>query len=411
MGIDPTRTRPAPFPINADAIPMKPESFLFLFALLVSSLFPAEGWAAGPASGEDVDRLYAEASSLPMIFPADHWVTVRPETVGVDPDGLESALSTWRDQLGEDGLDEVVMIRRGHLFHRGPEATVRHNIWSATKSFTSTVLGLLIDDGAVTLETRAATIEPLLAADYPDVTLRQFTTMTSGYNAIGLNRWGSDSEDWSSSPFVPGPPLFPPGTAFAYWDEAQMMFARVLTRAANRDLFEILQERILEPIGVTEIEWWYEERLDGIPLRNGCTGIELNALDLARFGHLFLNRGKWADMELISSEWIESATRPQVPIDLPLADTDRKNADGRGVYGFNWLTNTAEPSAVRRMPDMPLGAYYAAGLNHNICLVIPEWDMVIVRTGTDRNPSIGTPGALNEMIRALTPAVSPLSAP
>jgi hypothetical protein len=122
--------------------------------------------------------------------------------------------------------------------------------WPATKSFTSTGLGLLIADGAVSLETKAAELEPTLRELYPDVTLRHFTTMTSGYSAPGRSRWGENSDDWSATPFVPGSPLFAPGTQFAYWDEAQMMLGRVLTCAAKRDLLELLRERVFDPIGL-----------------------------------------------------------------------------------------------------------------------------------------------------------------
>ena len=65
----------------------------------------------------------------------------------------------------------------------GPGIDKVHGVWSATKSFTSTVLGLLIDDGKATLDTPAKDYVPAMAAAYPGVTLQHFTTMTSGYRA------------------------------------------------------------------------------------------------------------------------------------------------------------------------------------------------------------------------------------
>src|SRR5205807_4710072 len=123
----------------------------------------------------------------------------------------------------------------------------------------------------------------------PDVTLRHFASMTSGYDAIG--------GDQSATPFVPGKPLFPPGTAFAYWDAAMNEFALGLTRAANEPLASLLKRRIMDPIGATN--WlWGDWGFDGGLRVNGgagnqTRGIYITASDLARFGLLFLSRGNW----------------------------------------------------------------------------------------------------------------------
>jgi CubicO group peptidase (beta-lactamase class C family) len=196
-----------------------------------------------------VARRLPETGPATMLFPADEWLDASPEEVGVDPNGLHHALNYWRMHSGTNGVEEVVMVRRGVVFYRGAEAGRAHNVWSVTKSFTSTALGLLVADAAVSLETRAMDLEPVLRELYPDVTLRDFTTMTSGYDAAGRSRWGAASQDWSPTPYTAGPPLFAPGTKFAYWDEAQMMFGRLLTRAAKRDLLEFLGERVFSQIG------------------------------------------------------------------------------------------------------------------------------------------------------------------
>jgi len=77
----------------------------------------------------------------------------------------------------------VFIVRNGWAIWQGPECDRDFPIFSATKSFTSTMLGLLIDDGRVTLDTFAQKFEPVLAEQYPNVTLRHFATMTSGYDS------------------------------------------------------------------------------------------------------------------------------------------------------------------------------------------------------------------------------------
>lgn len=374
---------------------------------------PGLAWTGFPPTDTSRDwlaliRRLPQTSPSTMMFPADAWLECAPEEVGVHPNGLHHALNYWRMHTGTNGVDEVVLVRRGVMFHRGSAVENAHNVWSVTKSFASTALGLLVADGVVSLDTRAWELEPVLEALYPDVTLRDFTTMTSGYNAIGRSRWGADSEDWSATPYRPAPSFFPPGTQYAYWDEAQMMFGRTLTRAANRDLLELLRERVFDPIGLRLAGWTTEGEINGVTIRNGCTGLEIDALNLARFGHLFLNEGRWGDRQILPAEWIHQATRPQVSPQLRVADTDRRGANGSGVYGFNWWVNGLRADGSRWLPDAPPGTYVAMGLNHNLCVVIPEWEMVIVRMGVDGNPPEGSATVLNAFLRRLGMAVWPL---
>ncbi|HAV61635.1 MAG TPA: hypothetical protein DCY13_04630, partial [Verrucomicrobiales bacterium] len=373
---------------------------------------PGLAWTGEPPSETDRDWL-ALVRRIPetapkMAFPGQDWQTADPLDLGVDPAGMRHAINRWRMDTGTNGTDQIVITRRGVVIHQGDNATREHNIWSATKSFTSTALGLLVQDGVVSLDTKAADIAPELREHYPTATLRHFITMTSGYSAPGRSRWGSDSEDWSPTPYVPGTPLFAPGTQYAYWDEAQMTFGRLLAIASRRDLLELLRERIFQPIGLREKAWHPEGEHNGLPLRNGCTGLEMNALELARFGHLFLNEGNWNGRQLIAADWVRQATRPQVSANTPIAKTDRQSTDGAGVYGFNWWCNGVRANGERLMPDAPPRAYFAAGLNHNICLVIPGWEMVITRMGTDGNPPDGHAATLNRFLRRLGMAVYPL---
>ena len=124
------------------------------------------------------------------------------------------------------------------------------------------------------------------------------------------------------------------------------------------------------------------------------------ALDQARFGLLFLNDGTWEDQQILPESWSAVATVNQVPKGLDLAATDRNDLDGRGTYGYNWwVINKAEGAS-------PVDAYYTSGLNHNVCLVVPEWDMVIVRMGMDGNPEYGKHLLYSELLQRLAPGIA-----
>ena len=334
--------------------------------------------------------------------PGPTWSHASPAATGLDPAKFQQALTVLQDYSGDDGLDETFIVRHGQVIFAGPQIGRRHNIYSCTKSLTSTVLGLLIADGQCTMDSRAVVWEPLLAEHYPDVTLRHFATMTSGYSAAGDSRWNETSEDWGWTPYAPIEPYFAPGKAYAYWDEAMMMFGRVLTKIAGEDLHTYLDRKVFSRIGIGEWDWWHDTELtDGTPLRNGCTGIEINAEQLARIGLLFLNDGTWNGEQILPRGWVDQATSVQVPPDLPIGPTDRNNVLGNGRYGFNWwVRGDAED-----MPDTPAGTYYMSGLHNNMCFVIPAWDMVIVRRGEDGNPPEGKRFVYNAFFRELAKAI------
>jgi CubicO group peptidase (beta-lactamase class C family) len=333
----------------------------------------------------------AIAASLKMTFPDQHWKVIKPEAQGIDSTKLNTAVSYLKDNSGSDGVKELVIIRNGYMIWKGTDIDKMHGVWSLTKSFTSTVLGLLIDDEKATLDTLAKDYVPSMAEVYPAITLRHFTTMTSGYYAVGDKTSGSYKHGPSRTPFKPAPtPLFkPPGSRYAYWDSAMNQFANVLTRIADEPIEELFKKRIADPIGMDRAKWDWGDfgKIDGIVVNGGSGNnnkhIFISARELARFGHLFLNRGKWKNKQLISASWIDIATKSHVPASTPLETLS--GADGRGAYGFNWWVNGIKPNGKRNWPGAPLGTYAASGYNNNDMFVIPEWNMVIVRLGLDQN--------------------------
>jgi len=324
-----------------------------------------------------------------MAFPGKEWEEATPRSQELDGEKLAGAVAYLKANSGRDGVNELVIIRNGRLIWKGDNIDKVHGVWSCTKSFTSTALGLLIDDGKCTLDTKAKDYVPELADKYAEITLRHLTTMTSGYRAAGDEPKGKYSHGPSSTPFVPGlEPLFAPGEKYAYWDSAMNLFGLVLTRIAGEPLEELFRRRIADPIGMNPKAWdWGDFSNDRGVVVNGGSGnsnkhMFISAREMARFGHLYLNRGKWNGSQLIRPEWIAAATATQVPATLPWGHPP-SNIDGRGVYGFNWWTNGLKADGHRHLPGAPEGTFAAWGHNNNLLFVIPEWNIVVVRLGLD----------------------------
>ena len=368
-------------------------SYLILLYFAVGPL-PHASFTCGPAPA-----VPAEATHV-GVYPAEEWAYATPAELGMNAAGLDSALAFLATHCKEDGLEEVMVIRHGRVAWAGDSIDKVHDIWSCTKSFTATAAGLMVEEGLIGLDQAAATHEPLLREHYPGVTYRHFLTMTSGYDAVGDSRWNEPSQDWSWTPYDPAPPLFAPGTAYAYWDEAMIMAGRALTQAAGVSLNDYLDERLFSKIGIAKREWWGEGSVgDSTKVNFGGTGLRMSAQEQARFGLLHLNHGRWRNQQLVPEDWVRAATTNQVPPTLALGDTDRASTDGRGTYGYNWWVIPAGD-------DHPAAAY-TSGLNHNVCMIVPEWDMVVVRMGVDGNPEAGKQYVYTELVRRLSGVFEP----
>lgn len=112
----------------------------------------------------------AVAAQQVTVFPEADWEERTPESQGLDAGKLQAAVEYLKANVPHDGTNELVIIRHGFLIWKGPHIDRVHETWSVTKSFTSTVLGLLVDDGRIMLGTKVQDVLPSLAVTYPDVT-------------------------------------------------------------------------------------------------------------------------------------------------------------------------------------------------------------------------------------------------
>ena len=261
-------------------------------------------------------------------------------------------------------------------------ATEVHGIWSCTKSFTSTVLGLLVDDKKCSLDTKAATIVPELKTLYPDVTLRHFTTMTSGYRAEG-----DDKPKSHLSPWAEHHPVRPDGTALQAWGEVCLLGlgdepvrARAHTRSrANRSM-RSSSAGSWTPIHADSKNWKWGERKGpaGVKIKvnsgSGNAGghVQISARELARFGHLVLNEGIWDGKQLVSKEWIGQASTVQVPADVPDGFPEKQHSRLRllrlQLVGQRRQARRQTQVAGRDRPNLSR----RLGHNNNLLLIVPE---------------------------------------
>jgi CubicO group peptidase (beta-lactamase class C family) len=376
---------------NAAVVPL-----LLLGAVIVPVHAPTAG-SAEPARSQSV-----------ATFPNEQWCEASPESQGVDAAKLRVAVAYMDGHFGSDGAQELVIVRNGRLIWKGPNVDAYHDVWSCTKTFTSTVLGLLIADGKCGLDDFAVTYLLRLDDEYPlyaRIKLRHLASMSSGYKGQLVDvrpeqPWGDPMAYLN-----PTAPLFEPGAQVQYHDHQVFLLGAILTRLAGEPLQVLFKRRIADPIGLSRWDWGVSGTVDGIELNNAAgtpsnvPGIRITARQMARFGHLYLNHGAWNGKQLLPASFVQEAIRNQAP-----AVGASRFLHGR--FGLYWWTNEVRPDGTRPWPAAPPGTYTAHGHGCNYCFVVPEWNMVVVRMGTAPVGTIPEQDALwNAFFAALADAL------
>ena len=313
----------------------------FRFALIVSSLL-----AAIPC---------AQAS---MPLPRS-----TPEAQGISSQAIQDYLETSDKQINT--LHSFMLVRHGHVIAEAwwkPEAADKpHVLWSLSKSFNSTAVGLAIEEGKLSLDDPVLKFFPADAPPDPSdnlkaMTVRDLLTMTCGHETEAKMIGGP-----SVKQFLAHPVPHKPGTHFLYNTMGSYTLSAIVTKATGQTSLEFLKPRLFEPLGIENPQW------DSSPEGNslGGYGLKLCTEDIAKFGQLYLQKGKWKDKQLIPEKWVEQATSKQVPNDS--APHAKMGSDWQQGYGFQFWRCTHN-------------AYRGDGANGQFCVVIPDKDAVIAIT-------------------------------
>ncbi len=329
--------------------------------------------------------VFVETICADIVFPGATWETATPQSQDVDEALLEEAMTYLKDVVcNNQGTSQSVVICNGYMIWKGNSIDSKHEIWSCTKSFSSTCLGLLIDDGKCSLDTRIKTVVPQSSANYqkfqthcPDLTFRHITTLTSGYNATDNN-----------APFEPKERKFEHGKFVNYNDHSMNLFSYLNSHVAGESQQALFKRRIADPIGMKNWSWGTFGKVDGITVNGGSgtlgKAVQITAREIARFGWLLANFGKWDGTQLLGEAWVKGAlvSHTDTVAQSPYGKS-RLDSSLVGAYGYNFWTNGMRYGGELRWPDATHYTAALQGYNNNYCFVIPEWNMVVVRLGTD----------------------------
>ena len=304
------------------------------------------------------------------VFPARDWVKSTPAEAGMGSRELERARAY---ALTGDGSGYVT--RHGKLVLSWGDVRQRYDLKSTTKSIGVTALGLAIADGKMRLADLASKHHPSLGVPPEE------NRKTGWIDGIALFHLATQTAGFEK-PGGYAKLLFEPGTRWHYSDAGPNWLAECVTLAYQRDVDQLMFERVFTPIGITreDLTWrknqYRPHEIDGIARREFGAGIHANVDAMARLGYLYLRGGQWQGKQLVPQEFVDLAGKtPKKISPLPShAETEHGNAAAH--YGLLWWNNNDGTLA-----NVPRDAYWSWGLYDSLILVIPSLDIVVSRAG------------------------------
>jgi CubicO group peptidase (beta-lactamase class C family) len=367
---------------------------------------------AGCSSGSSQDgaaRLEVEGPSSPDAAAAssEPWPTTTPAEAGFDPQRLSGIARSARRQLSTC----LAVVREGRLVGdwswRDTDADDPREVFSVTKSVASALVGVAVKDGLLDLDDRASRwIREWRDTPSESVTIRDLLTNTSG------RYWSaeSDYQEMVGSADRTGYAVgleqqYEPGTAWAYNNAAIQTLDRIISEASGRTTAEYAEERLFGPLGMADSRLTSDSSGRST---NVFFGMQTTCLDLARFGQLYLDRGRVGGEQILPRSYVE-------------ASVGRPGSELNAAYGYLWWLNRSgvlrgagdpvdeagQPLTTRSgqlAPGAPEDMFSAQGLFGQTVLVDPRSRTVVVRLGlmpTDERAAYTTADAARVVTEAL----------
>ncbi len=295
-------------------------------------------------------------------WPTQGWRSEMPESQGMDA----AILSGGMEYIEQNNLllHSLLIIRHGVIvsetYFSPYQADTLHEQWSVTKSFTSTAVGIALDQGKLQdVDQQVLGFFPGQEFANTDVRkesmrIKDLLTMTSGLGWVESDATFTAiyrSSDWVK--FVLDLPMTAdPGSKFLYCSGCSHVLSAIVQQGTDQNLRDFLQANLFKPLGIKKYTW--EEDVQGLSI--GGWGLSLAPRDMAKLGYLYLHKGQWEGQQIVSQAWVDAATHKQV------------TTEGENGYGYQWWV----------FPE--LGGYAALGRYGQTIFVAPEQDLIVVTT-------------------------------
>ena len=314
----------------------------------------------------------------------------RPSEVGVSATALLDVL----DGLLERGLElhSLMVVRRGYVLAEGwwaPYSPERlHLLYSLSKSFTSTAVGLAVAEGLFGLDDHVVDLLPSHRPDVVDervaaLTVHHLLSMSTGHDQDTIDAMFEATQGHGGDmveTFLSIPPQQPVGSRHVYNNGTTYVLSVLVEEKSGVGLLDYLRPRLLDPLGIDEATWDTDEAGHAY----GLTGLHLQTEAVAAFGQLLLQDGVWQGARVLPEGWVTLATRSHIDNDLDPAG----DIDWRQGYGYQYW--------------MHRHGYRGDGAFGQFCALVPDQELVIATTAASPDMQ----GVLDVLWERLLPGLS-----
>jgi len=288
-----------------------------------------------------------------------------PESQGISSSGIAEFIRTADKEV--DSMHSFMLVRHGKVVAEAwwePESASKpHVLWSLSKSFTSTAVGLAVHEGKLNIDDKILAFFPDetpkdISENLKEMRVKDLLSMATGHQSEVSLR---GEKNWITA-FLKHPVPFNPGSHFKYNTPATFMQSAIVQKVTGQKVVDYLQSRLFDPLQIDAPKW--DENPQGISI--GGYGLYLKTEDIAKFGQLYLQKGVWNGKQIVPESWVNAATSKQV------SNGSKPNSDWEQGYGFQfWRCRH--------------GAYRGDGKDGQFCVVLPEQDAVVVMTANNNN--------------------------
>ena len=300
-------------------------------------------------------------------------------------------------------ITSIVVIKDGKLlieeYFNGATRETLHNTRSVGKSFTSTMMGIAINDGYLKSENQTLKdfydLKPF--ANYSQrkesVTIKSLLTMSSAFdgndddqNSVGNEEKMYPTDNWVKFALdLPMDEKRAVGDKWAYFTAGVIVLGDILNKSVPGGLEKYADQKLFQPLGITKYQWEYTPQ----KVPNTAGGLRMSALDFAKYGQLYQNGGKWNGKQVLPRAWVEKTSTRQIP--LPQGGND--------YYGYLFWNTTFDIGGKKHE------AFFATGNGGSKIFVFKDQPLVIVITATAYGKWYMHTQVSNMMNRYILPAV------
>ena len=297
-------------------------------------------------------------------------------------EGEEKQIIESIDYFNTDGL---MILKDGEVHYENywneNKETSRHIIWSVSKSFLSALVGIALDEGLIEdiNDPIIKYLKDFKGTGYDGVSIKNLLQMSSGieFNEdygdpdSDINRYGRVTATGTSQREFAKTlkNSREPGTYNHYISLDSQMLGMLVAEVSNMSVKEYLHEKIWSKIGMQDDAFYLTDKQE---IEMSLGGLNVTLRDMAKFGQLYLNKGKWNGNQIVPSEWVANST---IPLDKHVQPNagDEFSSDAWG-YGYQWW-----------VPGPEVSDYTAHGIYNQFIYINPESNVVIAKTSSNYN--------------------------